>query len=79
MNKAEIRAKFVCTHCGYHPNSRADWCGKGCGSDYNKMIDVSQVHNEAIEAAAKKSYFPEAASGVAGAIRRLRIEEKERT
>lgn len=36
-----------------------------------------RVHDEAIEDAAKKSYFPEASGGVAGAIRSLIIEVPE--
>lgn len=31
---------YVCSHDGYHPNNRAEWCALGCGSDYNRMHKV---------------------------------------
>ena len=31
---------YVCTHCGYHPDSSMSWCAAGCGRDFNKMIQV---------------------------------------
>lgn len=28
---------WSCKACGPHPGSRATWCAKGCGSDYQEM------------------------------------------
>ena len=38
---------YVCSHCGFSPKNRANWCDLGCGSDYNKMTkltDAVHVH-----------------------------------
>lgn len=39
---AELMPMWSCSHCGPWPTSRANWCDRGCGSDYNRMerIDV---------------------------------------
>ena len=39
---------WACSICGLHPNSRADWCDAGCGSDYNEMFLVKHLdrHDE---------------------------------
>jgi len=29
--------QWSCSHCGPHPESSRNWCGAGCGSDYNEM------------------------------------------
>lgn len=31
---------WSCSHCGPHPDSRANWCAAGCGSDYQRMAAV---------------------------------------
>jgi hypothetical protein len=45
---------WACRNCGLHPNSRADWCDAGCGSDYNQMFLVKNIerYNERLLAAA---------------------------
>lgn len=76
MDKAEIRAKAE--RLKVLLDSRLD--GTIEMSALNEVIEsvltaaYDAGWNEAVEAAAKKSYFPEAAGGVAGAIRRLRID-----
>lgn len=37
---AEQKTIWLCSHCGYHPESSGRWCGAGCGSDYNRMVKV---------------------------------------
>lgn len=32
-------SSYWCSACGYHPDNTATWCAKGCGSDYNEMIE----------------------------------------
>jgi hypothetical protein len=32
--------EWCCCTCGPSKTSRADWCGRGCGSDYNAMIRI---------------------------------------
>ena len=34
---------YICSNCGYSPSNRSNWCAKGCGSDYNQMIEVTGV------------------------------------
>lgn len=31
---------FFCRVCGYSPRSHGDWCDKGCGRDYNTMLEI---------------------------------------
>jgi hypothetical protein len=33
-------ALWSCSHCGPHPDSTANWCAAGCGSDYNRMTSM---------------------------------------
>lgn len=35
-----IAEAWSCYVCGYHPESRSDWCAAGCGSDYQHMFRV---------------------------------------
>ena len=37
---AESRKHYFCRGCGYSPTNRRDWCDKGCGSDFNEMIEL---------------------------------------
>jgi hypothetical protein len=64
---------YFCSHDGYHPLNRGDWCELGCGSDYNRMIAVPQRHVDKlveqlreerdrlveVEKAARKFVYPE--------------------
>jgi hypothetical protein len=33
---------WTCSSCGPHVRSRANWCERGCGSDYNRMEWVAE-------------------------------------
>lgn len=34
---------FACKSCGVAKTNRLDWCGLGCGSDYNDIREVKGV------------------------------------
>lgn len=36
----DTRGEWSCSHCGPHPQSRVNWCDKGCGRDYQNMTFV---------------------------------------
>lgn len=36
-------AGWLCSHDGYLPSNRANWCDLGCGSDYNQMVPLTAV------------------------------------
>jgi hypothetical protein len=33
----KAQGMWTCNACGPHVKSRANWCERGCGSDYNRM------------------------------------------
>ena len=39
-NKIEEKRYYACRVCGFSPTNRSTWCDKGCGSDYNEMIEL---------------------------------------
>jgi len=36
----EHDGEWCCCRCGPAKTNRAEWCGRGCGSDYNAMIRI---------------------------------------
>src|SRR5690606_21209040 len=48
--------KYMCKFCGFCPTNRSTWCDKGCGSDYNEMIDVTDVYNQALLETEQRAY-----------------------
>lgn len=40
MQSNPSNTQWCCTHCGPSPTSRANWCDRGCGSDYNQMFEL---------------------------------------
>ena len=37
IRELEAEEMWSCSHDGFHPKNRADWCEWGCGNDYNRM------------------------------------------
>lgn len=43
---SDITPAYFCSHDGYSPTNRGNWCDLGCGSDYNHIIGVPKRHVE---------------------------------
>ncbi len=43
QEKIRERKYYSCKNCGFSMDNRGTWCAKGCGSDYNEMVDVTGV------------------------------------
>ena len=56
-NKPELEDKkiYMCNICGVSLTNRSTWCDLGCGSDYNKMIEIKGLPG-LISLAKKQSY-----------------------